>query len=151
VFQDYALFPHLTVLQNIAFGLHRGWLNARRHEEHEVVRRWLKTFELESVALQYPEQLSGGQRQRTALARALVAEPRALLLDEPFAALDPALRARLRDELADLQAELGIPMLLISHDEADLARLGDDVLEMRDGQVVRDSRAPAAPSLARTI
>jgi molybdate transport system ATP-binding protein len=141
VFQDYALFPHLTVLQNIAFGLHRGWFNARRHEEHEAVRHWVRTFELESVALQYPAQLSGGQRQRTAIARALVAEPRALLLDEPFAALDPGLRARLRDELADLQAELGIPLMLISHDEDDLTRLGDDVLEMRAGEVVRDAPA----------
>ena len=139
VFQDYALFPHLTVIQNIAFGVHRGWLNARRHEKHEAVHRWLKAFELEPVALQYPEQLSGGQRQRTALARALVANPRALLLDEPFAALDPGLRARLRDELADLQARLDIPLLLISHDEADVVRLGEEVLEMRAGEVVHAS------------
>ena len=136
VFQDYALFPHLTVVQNIAFGTHRGWLNARRHERHEAVERWLRVFELAPVAHQYPEQLSGGQRQRTALARALVAQPRALLLDEPFAALDPALRARLRDELADLQAQLEIPLVLISHDEADVKRLGDEVLEMREGRVL---------------
>src|SRR5690606_35137770 len=80
LFQDYALFPHLTVAQNIAFGVQRGWLNAAREPRHEAVDRWLRTFELTAVARQYPEQLSGGQRQRTALARALVAQPRALLL-----------------------------------------------------------------------
>lgn len=137
VFQDYALFPHLTVVQNIAFGVHRGWFNASRHEKHEGVEYWLRALDLAPVAGHYPDQLSGGQRQRTALARALVVEPRALLLDEPFAALDPALRARLRDELVDLQAALNIPLVLISHDEADVRRLGDDVLEMRDGRVLR--------------
>ena len=135
VFQDYALFPHLTVLQNIAFGLQGGWRNPARHLEHPEVERWLSAFGLKPLARHYPEQLSGGQRQRTALARALVAGPRALLLDEPFAALDSALRARLRDELADLQAGLNLPMLLITHDEADVQRLGEAVLQMDEGRM----------------
>ncbi|WP_295641537.1 ATP-binding cassette domain-containing protein [uncultured Methylibium sp.] len=143
VFQDYALFPHLTVVQNIAFGLHRGWRNASREVRDEAVERWLTAFELTPVARHYPEQLSGGQRQRTALARALVAEPRALLLDEPFAALDPALRARLRDELADLQARLAIPLLLITHDPEDVRRFGDAVLELRDGRLAGSAAVAA--------
>lgn len=141
VFQDYALFPHLNVVQNIAFGLQHGWRNAGRDAQHEAVERWMRAFELGPVAHQYPEQLSGGQRQRTALARALVAQPRALLLDEPFAALDPALRERLRDELADLQAALDIPLVLITHDEADVRRFGSDVLQIADGRV-RKAEAP---------
>ena len=135
VFQDYALFPHLTVIQNIAFGLQRGWRNPHREIRHEAVERWMRTFELLPVGRHYPEQLSGGQRQRTALARALVARPEALLLDEPFAALDASLRARLRDELADLQAQLAVPLLLITHDESDVRRLGDEVLQIEDGKI----------------
>ena len=135
VFQDYALFPHLNVLQNVAFGLQRGWRNAPREVRHDEVQRWMHALELAPLSRHYPEQLSGGQRQRTALARALVARPRALLLDEPFAALDPDLRARLRDELADLQAELGIPLVLITHDERDVRRFGDEVIEIAAGRV----------------
>jgi molybdate transport system ATP-binding protein len=139
VFQDYALFPHLTVRQNVAFALQPGPRNPSRAVQHPAVQRWLDAFELDAVAHQYPEQLSGGQRQRTALARALVTEPRALLLDEPFAALDRALRARLRDELSELQARLGIPMVLITHDDDDVARFGDAVLCLRDGRLVQEA------------
>ncbi len=137
VFQDYALFPHLTLAQNLAFGLGTGPLNPRRGSaaEHPQVLRWLQAFELDALAGQYPDQLSGGQRQRAALARALVPEPRALLLDEPFAALDRTLRVRLCEELVAVQARLDIPMILIVHDEADAHRLADEVILMEEGQV----------------
>ena len=136
VFQDYALFPHLTVLQNIAFGLRSGWLNPSRSSRDAAVDRWIGTFHLEPVADHYPHQISGGQRQRTALARALVNDPTALLLDEPFAALDKTLRARLRAELKDLQAELHLPLLLITHDDDDLRVLADEVVHLHAGRVV---------------
>ena len=139
LFQDYALFPQLTVRQNIAFALKRGWLNPSRHGGGEAVDRWIQAFELERVAQQRPHQLSGGQRQRTALARALVNEPRALLLDEPFSALDPELRGRMRTELDMLLERVGIPMLMISHDPEDVARFGDRRILLRDGTVQADS------------
>lgn len=137
VFQDYALFPHLTVVQNIAFALESGFFNPGRHPKHEAVDHWLRVFRLESVAHQLPAQLSGGQRQRTALARALVAQPRALLLDEPFAALDRGLRIHLRQELAELQAELAIPLILITHDEEDIEHFADTVIHVHGGRVVQ--------------
>ncbi len=140
LFQDYALFPHLTVRQNVGFGLRRGWLNVHGDGPDPAIDHWLETFELERVAHHYPNQISGGQRQRTALARALVARPRALLLDEPFAALDPALRARMRAELQALHARLEVPMLLITHDPEDVRVFGDEVLRLNDGIVEEASR-----------
>jgi len=135
LFQDYALFPHLSVRQNIAFGETRGWRNPGRHTHSEAVERWLAAFHLEHLAHQLPGELSGGQRQRVALARALVAQPAALLLDEPFAALDPDLRIVLRAELDSLQRALALPMILISHDVADAEVFGDHVVRMRDGML----------------
>ena len=135
LFQDYALFPHLTVAQNIAFGLQRGCFNLRRPATHPAVKKWLTTFELEALAHSYPRQISGGQRQRVALARALVPEPDILLLDEPFAALDLSLRAHMRRELSELQQRLHVPMLIITHDPADVDALGDAVFEVRDGRI----------------
>jgi len=136
LFQDYALFPHLTVAQNIAFGLARGCFNLRRPADHPAVARWLQAFELQAIAHSHPAQISGGQRQRVALARALVAEPDILLLDEPFSALDLSLRERMRDELAQLQTRLQVPMLLITHDPADVDALGQTVFELRDGRIL---------------
>ena len=144
VFQDYALFPHLTVLQNIAFARRTGWVNPPNALRDAAVERWLDAFHLQPVATHYPHQISGGQRQRTALARALVNNPAALLLDEPFAALDNALRQRLRDELAELQVQLRIPMLLITHDDDDVRQLADDVVHLRAGRVVTSADSEAA-------
>ncbi|GAB7526551.1 ATP-binding cassette domain-containing protein [Paraburkholderia sp. 2C] len=135
LFQDYALFPHLNVRQNIAFGLHGGWINPRRRVAHAELDHWLDALDLKSVAGNHPAQLSGGQKQRVALARALVARPRLLLLDEPFSALDGALRERMRRELSDLQTRLDIPTLLITHDPDDVAFFGDQVVQIYDGGV----------------
>lgn len=137
LFQDYALFPHLTVRQNIAFGLHRGWLNPSRGEKDAEVERWMRALRIEHLAQMLPAQLSGGQRQRTALARALVTRPQALLLDEPFAALDHDLRAHLRQELQEVLDATDVPLLLISHDPADVGMFGQQVVELADGKVKR--------------
>lgn len=144
LFQDHALFPHLTVAQNVAFGLSRGWRNPSRDVADPRVGQWLATLELDGLGGRYPEQLSGGQRQRVALARALVGEPRALLLDEPFSSLDAPLRRRLRDELAALQRRLALPMILISHDEADAEAFGDAVVTLDRGRVIDATHATAA-------
>ncbi|MYM37090.1 ATP-binding cassette domain-containing protein [Duganella sp. FT50W] len=143
LFQDYALFPHLNVRQNIGFGLLHGWRNPLARADHAAIRHWLDAFELTPVADQYPHQLSGGQRQRVALARALAPQPQALLLDEPFAALDPALRERMRAELDTVQRRLAIPMLMITHDPEDVRAFGDHVLRMEHGSIFSEEENAA--------
>jgi molybdate transport system ATP-binding protein len=143
LFQEYALFPHLTVRQNIAFGLDRGLRNPGRKSESAVADRWLEALELEPLRDRFPDQLSGGQRQRTAVARALAGAPRALLLDEPFAALDLTLRGRLRAELRELQARFALPILLITHDVADVEAFADEIVHLEAGRI----RAADSPTL----
>jgi molybdate transport system ATP-binding protein len=136
VFQDYALFPHLTVSQNIAFGLKKGLVNPSKKSQCVTVLDWINKFELKGIESNYPHQISGGQKQRVALARALVSKPTLLLLDEPFSALDQALRKRLRAELSGLQAELNIPIITITHDPDDASALGEVVIQLDGGRVV---------------
>jgi molybdate transport system ATP-binding protein len=104
----------------------------------------MELFEIDHLAGRHPTQISGGQQQRVALARALAPSPHLLLLDEPFAALDPALRGRLRDNLVALQAQLDLQLLVITHDPADVEALGQHVLEIRDGRIHADSAAEIA-------
>ncbi|MEO7386029.1 MAG: ATP-binding cassette domain-containing protein [Gammaproteobacteria bacterium] len=137
VFQDYALFPHLTVSQNVAFGLPpRG----------RSLPTLLESFALAELANSYPAQLSGGQRQRVALARALAPQPELLLLDEPFAALDPLLRERMRAELLRTVTAAHIPVVLITHDPADADFFPGQLFMFADGRVV-ESDGPAREQL----
>lgn len=134
VFQDYALFPHLSVEDNIGFALRRIG-HSMTHGQREHVETLLQRFGIEALRASFPRHLSGGQRQRVALARALASQPRLLLLDEPFAALDTHLRAQLRQEMAELLASVPIPLLLVTHDEADVQALTQSVVRLEQGRV----------------
>lgn len=138
VFQDYALFPHLTIAQNIAFGLHRQWLNPPKLP-CEQTQFWLEKMQLNAIAQHYPHQISGGEKQRTALARACITHPKWLLLDEPFCALDTNLRQQMRELVMQLQQELDVPLLLVSHDPADTEILADEIWTMEDGVLTQSS------------
>jgi molybdate transport system ATP-binding protein len=137
VFQNYALFPHLTVRQNVAFGL-TSWCKGLTQAEARRVEAILRELEIDALAASRPSTLSGGQQQRVALARALVRQPDILLLDEPFAALHPMLRARLRQELRQLQRRFQVPMVMISHDLDDVAALADAMFVMENGRIVSE-------------
>ena len=138
LFQHYALFPHLSVRENIGFGLGAWWHRRLDPRGQPRVDQLLDLFELRPMARSRPSALSGGQQQRVALARALACNPSALLLDEPFAALNPMLRSGLRRELGELRERLGIPMVVITHDIDDIAALADHVFVLDDGRVVRE-------------
>ncbi|MFA7669848.1 MAG: ATP-binding cassette domain-containing protein [Burkholderiaceae bacterium] len=139
MFQNYALLPQLTALGNVGFGLRRGaWGVLSRTQKAEAMH-WLDRFQIAHVAHQYPHTLSGGQQQRLALARLAITQPRALLLDEPFAALDPDLRQAMRVEVDGLLRALGIPLLMITHDATDRIELQAQELRLAqvDGKTVR--------------
>lgn len=151
VMQDYALFPHLTVADNIAFGLY----GLPRAEQGARIAEMVELLRLEGLERRKPHQLSGGQQQRVALARALVTRPRLLLLDEPFAALDTPMRARLRRELLALQRRVQVPTLLVTHDLAEAHMLADRMAVLDDGQLLQIGRPnellqyPATRNVAR--
>jgi putative spermidine/putrescine transport system ATP-binding protein len=133
VFQNYALFPHMTVYENVAYGLRA------RHAPRELIRervaRMLATVQLGALRDRMPRQLSGGQQQRVALARALAVEPRILLLDEPFGALDKNLRLDMQIEVKRLQRQFGITAILVTHDQEEAMSLADRIAVMQRGRV----------------
>jgi len=138
LFQHYALFPHLSVRQNVGFGL-TSWRRRRpAAEDARRVQDLIDRFGLSAMADSRPGVLSGGQQQRVALARALACEPRALLLDEPFAALNPMLRGELRKELAEVARQWKIPVLMITHDIDDVLELAAVAFLYQDGQIERE-------------
>ncbi len=137
VFQHYALFRHMSVLENIAFGLRVRPRQTRPSKEEisEKVHELLKLVQLEGLAKRYPSQLSGGQRQRVALARALAVEPKVLLLDEPFGALDARVRQELRRWLRRLHDELHITSVFVTHDQEEALEVSDRIVVMNKGRV----------------
>jgi len=137
VFQHYALFKHLTVFENIAFGLRvrPRRLRPKKSEIDAKVRELLSLIQLEGFGQRYPTQLSGGQRQRVALARALAIEPRVLLLDEPFGALDAKVRQGLRNWLRRLHDQLHMTTLLVTHDQEEALEVADRVVVMNQARI----------------
>ena len=131
VFQDRILFPHMTVRENIAYGL-KGRSTAERETR---VNDMIGVFRLEGLGDRTPSEISGGQKQRVALARALIGRPKALLLDEPFTALDSPLRSEMRGLLREVRSEFGIPVVLVTHDFEDAFLLGDQIMIYINGRV----------------
>jgi molybdate transport system ATP-binding protein len=133
VFQSLALFPHLSAEQNISYGMPRG---GHHRDLLENARGWMEKMRIPHLWGRLPATFSGGEAQRVALARALASEPKVLLLDEPFTALDEELRRDLGREVAALSAELQIPSLLVTHDRADALALGTHGIVIRNGKIV---------------
>ncbi len=137
VFQHYALFKQMTVYENIAFGL-RIRSRAKRLPEKEIkakVRELLKLVQMEPLADRYPSQLSGGQRQRIALARALAVEPKVMLLDEPFGALDAKVRKELRRWIRRLHDEIHLTSIFVTHDQDEALEVADRIVIMNEGKI----------------
>ncbi len=134
VFQNYALFPHLTVFENVAFSL---TLRRGAQDPAPRVKRALEAVHMGEFGARYPHQLSGGQQQRVAVARAIIAEPHLLLLDEPLSALDRKMRGHLQIELKDLQRRLGIAFVYVTHDQEEAFALSDVVVVMNKGKIAQ--------------
>lgn len=139
VFQSYALFPNMTTWDNIAFGLKMHKVSKTDMEKR--VNRIIDIVELGGREHHYPHQLSGGQRQRVALARALVVQPKILLLDEPLAALDARIRRTLRDQIRDIQKEMGLTTIFVTHDQEEALTLSDRIFLMDKGKIVQSGSA----------
>ena len=133
VFQDYALFPHMTVGENVEYGLRVKGVS--RRERAERAQRALELVDLGAFGKRRPIQLSGGQRQRVALARAIVNSPRVLLLDEPLGALDLKLRLQMQMELSNIQTELGITFIYVTHDQDEALTMSDRIAVFNEGRI----------------
>jgi molybdate transport system ATP-binding protein len=153
VFQNYALFPHMTLRQNLAFAAERR----PRLERHRRVNEMLERFRLTEAAGRRPHEVSGGQRQRCSIARALIGDPRVLLLDEPAQGLDAPLRAEFYDVLRQVRADFKTPVLLVTHDLDECFELGDEMIVLHGGRIVQSGspanilRAPASLDVARLL
>ncbi|MDH4988853.1 sulfate/molybdate ABC transporter ATP-binding protein [Aminobacter anthyllidis] len=137
VFQHYALFPHMTVTENIAFGMKVSKVRRDKAAIDARVTELLRLVQLDGLGERFPGQISGGQRQRVALARALAVDPKVLLLDEPFGALDANVRRDLRRWLREIHQELGITTLFVTHDQEEALDLADRVVILDKGQIVQ--------------
>ena len=133
IFQRYALFTHMNVYENIAFGLRIK--KTPRDEMDRKIKKMLKLVELEGFEKRHVDSLSGGQQQRVAIARALVNEPKVLLLDEPLAALDLKLRKEMQIELSDMQKNIGITFIYVTHDQEEALTMSDTVVVMNNGLI----------------
>lgn len=133
MFQDYALFPNMTVRGNLEFALRKG-------ADQRRINELLELMALGELQHRKPDSLSGGQKQRVALARALASEPRLLLLDEPFSALDAEMRARLHDEILRLQKHFGLTTVIVSHDVSEVCKLTSRVMMMEAGRIVQQGK-----------
>ena len=135
VFQSYAVWPHMTVYENIAFPL-----KIKKYQESEIKRRvrWAaELLKIEDLLDRYPHQLSGGQRQRVAVARAIVVEPRVLLMDEPLSNLDAVLRVRMRSEIKKLQRQIKVTTIYVTHDQVEAMTMGDRIAVMNQGRIMQ--------------
>jgi len=135
LFQDYALFPHCTVRENIGYPLKKSWPFSLLPDDRQEVDEIMASFEITHLAESYPAELSGGQKQRVALARAMIKKPSILLLDEPFSALDSMLRHRMRMELLEIRQRFDVPLVVITHDPADVEVFGDTLVIFANGRV----------------
>ncbi len=133
VFQDYALFPNMTVKENLEFALPKG-------DSKSIIQDLVELMELGDLQFLKPETLSGGQKQRVALARALVQQPKLLLLDEPLSALDTEMRSKLQYHVLTLHKEFNLTTLMVSHDNAEVLRLADNLIIMDSGKVIRQGK-----------
>jgi iron(III) transport system ATP-binding protein len=133
VFQNYALFPHMSVFENIAYGLRVKKMSNK--EVKDKVNKGLKLLQLDNMGDRLPTQLSGGQQQRVAIARLLVNEPKVLLLDEPLSNLDAKLRIYMREEIKNIQRELGLTTIYVTHDQEEAMTLSDQMAIMNEGRI----------------
>jgi len=153
VFQNHALFPHMTVRENLVFAAHR----LPRLERHRRIGELLERFRLADLAGRLPRQISGGQKQRASIARALMAEPRILLFDEPARGLDGELQTDLRALIGEMKRSLEIPILLVTHDFDECLELGDQVLIYSEGRIIHRGapldllKNPGSPAVVRLL
>ncbi|RIJ22190.1 ABC transporter ATP-binding protein [Henriciella barbarensis] len=153
IFQDFALFPHLNAIDNVGFGLVRQNKDKRR----ETARHWLDRLGLSHRAKAYPHELSGGEQQRVSIARALAAQPVAILMDEPFSGLDVTLKSEVRHTALAAVAEAGIPALLVTHDASEAMRAADRIAVMSEGVILQEETPeklylePVSMAVARAL